>query len=369
MTDVSAAGSASRTEAGDLTPAGSPTPAGSLTPAGSPTPPGSDVWLLTAYLAALAVVAGVLGAMSSGATSGLIAVVGFGLVAAMGVVTFRRFVRSVRSEQERQRQSLFAAELDALDRLREAGQIREDLIASVSHEFRTPLTAILGNAATLVRRYDQLSRDAKEGLLIGILEHSDRLNRLLEDMLVAASAAAGDPSGIADVTSAVTALEVGQPRPAVLVDSDPRLAALIAPEALRRVVVALGQHLRDTAHRDCPVRVEARRFEGSVTISVDYVATDGGRDLRSLLDPFGGDHESVSAGRPVSLALYVVRRLVEAHNGSVAVEQHGADHRVDVVLRGLGQRSAAAPRPRGAGPLVPRPAQPRVPSSASGAGR
>ncbi|MBI1758450.1 MAG: HAMP domain-containing histidine kinase [Actinobacteria bacterium] len=328
---------------------------------------GSDARVLAAYLAVLAVVAGMLAAATSGWAAGFVAASSFGLVAAAGIVAFRRFVTSVIAEQERHRQSLFAAELDTLARLREAGQIREDLIASVSHEFRTPLTAIRGSAATLVRRYDQLGRDAQEELLIGILEHSDRLTRLLEDMLVAASASVGDPGGIADVSAAVTALDLGQSRPPVRVDADTHLAALIAPDALRRVVVALGEHLRESARRDRVVEVAAHRTADAVVASVVYTTNDRTRDLPALLDPFGGDHASVRAGRPASLALYVVRRLVEAHGGSVVVGQQGEECTVEIALRALGQR--VVPVRGRAENLVPRQGGPRTPSSAVGPAR
>src|ERR671912_1833900 len=138
-----------------------------------------------------AMVSGGTGVQSGRVASLAVASVAAMLVAAIVVLLFaRRFAERGYERQERYRRQLFDAELDALARLREAGQIRDDLIASVSHEFRTPLTAIRGSAATLATRGDRIPPEARTALLDGIVEHADRLSRLLEDMLLAASAGA-----------------------------------------------------------------------------------------------------------------------------------------------------------------------------------
>ena len=83
------------------------------------------------------------------------------LVGAVIVLVYaRRFAERGYEKQERYRSELFDAELSALTRLQEANRIREDLVASVSHEFRTPLTAIRGSAATLAARGDRILSDA-----------------------------------------------------------------------------------------------------------------------------------------------------------------------------------------------------------------
>ncbi len=66
--------------------------------------------------------------------------------------------------------------------LRKLERIRRDFVANVSHEFRTPLTAIQGFAETLLAgaMNDPQNRDRFLGI---ILEHSRRLARLTEDLL------------------------------------------------------------------------------------------------------------------------------------------------------------------------------------------
>jgi K+-sensing histidine kinase KdpD len=258
------------------------------------------------------------------------------LVAAVVVlVAARRFAERGYEKQERYRSQLFDAELSALTRLQEANRIREDLVASVSHEFRTPLTAIRGSAATLAARGDRIPPESRETLLRGIVEHADRLNKLLEDMLLAASARPGPESGaIADVTAALSRFRLGQVRPAVALEVEAGLAAYVDAVTLDQVVRALADHVRAEARRDRPVTVRAEREGGEVVVDLLYAGTRSEDELRELFEPFGS-RESAETGRPATLALYVVRRLVEASGGRAAAGRDGDRLRVRISLRAL----------------------------------
>jgi K+-sensing histidine kinase KdpD len=307
-------------------------------------------WALGSYLVAVSVGVGLVGRSAADTATGI----GFGFVfllaAGVVLVTFWRFSERVYGQQEEYRRELFDAEIGALARLREAGQIREDLIASVSHEFRTPLTAIRGSAATLLARADKICPNDRDTLLRGVVEHSDRLSRLLEDMLLAASSAAvADAGTVADVSTAVSRFALGQARPPVLFEIEPGLAAYLDAAALDQVVQALADHARAEARRDRPVHVQAWREAGEVVVELGYVP---GRqeDLRRLFEPFGS-RESARTGRPASLALYVARRLVEAHGGRTSAVRDGDGIRVRVALRALRPR---APLRRDQGAIVVR---------------
>jgi K+-sensing histidine kinase KdpD len=251
------------------------------------------------------------------------------------LVAARRFADRGYDKQEQYRSQLFDAELSALTRLREANRIREDLVASVSHEFRTPLTAIRGSAATLASRGDRIPPESRETLLRGIVEHADRLNKLLEDMLLAASARPAPGSGaVADVTAALTGFRLGQARPPVVLEVEPGLAAYVDAITLHQVVRALADHVRAEARRDRTVTLRARRQDGEVVVDLLYGSTRSEAELRELFEPFGS-RESAETGRPATLALYVVRRLVEAHGGRAIGSRDGDELRVRLALRAL----------------------------------
>ena len=301
-------------------------------------------WALAGYLVAVAVGAGLVGRAAADTATGIAFGLLFLLAASVVLMTFWRFSERVYGQQEQYRRELFDAEIGALARLREAGQIREDLIASVSHEFRTPLTAIRGSAATLLARADKICPEDRATLLRGVVEHSDRLSRLLEDMLLAASSATvADAGAVADVSTAVSRFALGQARPPVVFEVAPGLAAYLDAASLDQVVQALADHARAEARRDRPVHVRAWREAGEVEVEVGYVP---GRqeDLRALFEPFGS-RESARTGRPASLALYVVRSLVEAHGGRTSAIRDGEGIRVRVGLRALRPHEPAAEAP------------------------
>lgn len=74
------------------------------------------------------------------------------------------------------------AVLHDITELRKLERVRRDFVANVSHEFRTPLTAIQGFAETLLAGAAEDPQNRKRFLRI-ILEHAQRLARLTEDLL------------------------------------------------------------------------------------------------------------------------------------------------------------------------------------------
>ena len=63
-------------------------------------------------------------------------------------------------------------------------EFRTNLIDTVSHEFRTPLTSILGYTSRLLRKDIELNDEMKEKSLKVIKKQTERLSRMVEDLLV-----------------------------------------------------------------------------------------------------------------------------------------------------------------------------------------
>jgi PAS domain S-box-containing protein len=67
---------------------------------------------------------------------------------------------------------------------REAARLRDAFIGVVSHELRTPITTIFGGTRVLARRWREMPPEARDEILTDVVEESDRLYRLVEDLLV-----------------------------------------------------------------------------------------------------------------------------------------------------------------------------------------
>lgn len=82
------------------------------------------------------------------------------------------------TDQEQTRRAMNQAEA-----LREADQLKSELLGTVSHELRSPLTTIKGYAATLLRHERRLPREERQEFLTAIVEASDALQVIIDRLL------------------------------------------------------------------------------------------------------------------------------------------------------------------------------------------
>ena len=78
-----------------------------------------------------------------------------------------------------------------ITRLRKLEEVRKDFVANVSHEIKTPITAIKGFAETLIEGALDDRENAKK-FLETIKNHSERLNSLVSDLLTLSGIELGD---------------------------------------------------------------------------------------------------------------------------------------------------------------------------------
>jgi signal transduction histidine kinase len=124
--------------------------------------------------------------------------------------------------------------------------LRAEFVATASHELRTPLTAVYGAARTLLRRDIELSGPRRRVFLEMIANESERLSRIVDDILLANRLDAGavdiatercDPYTLA--SSVVDAARARAPSNIDLrLDASPELPPIAAdPDRLRQILV------------------------------------------------------------------------------------------------------------------------------------
>jgi len=214
---------------------------------------------------------------------------------------------------------------DALVRARDDRE-RSDLVATVAHELRSPLTGVKGFAATLLSKWDRFSDSQRLLMLQTIDSDADRLGRLISELLDAARIGAGrmrvryEPLDLlATVQRVVDAMAASGGR-AVSVTADGDLPIVWADAD--RVGQVIG-NLIENAQRHGAGRIEVslvpRRHGGAdgVQMRVDDEGPGVPEDIRSRV--FTRFWHSGSAGGS-GLGLYIVRGVVEAHGGAVTIE-------------------------------------------------
>ena len=270
------------------------------------------------------------------------------------LVLFWRAHELSRDAEERAHAELTAGRKSVQERLEETDRMRADLIGTVSHEFRTPLTGIRGAALTLLKRGDRLDKEGRDRLLHAVLDQQERLSRLLENMLLAAQATAIDPFASAEVDAVAAEVAMlaaaqrgGSP---VSVVVDPGTTARIDRQALHQVLANLVDNaLQHGAPGSTPLVAGGHDEKGVwLTVSNEGRVIDLTKAGR-LFEPFTqADSGATREREGIGVGLYVVRRLVEVYDGEVHVRSDSGWVTVEVRLRG----AESPTRPLAAVPLA-----------------
>ena len=219
--------------------------------------------------------------------------------------------------------------LDDRTRLRNLASLRRDFAAHVSHELKTPLTAIKGFADTLLRGALADPRDAEHFVKV-IAKQTDRLHELVESLMELARVEGQVESDAIDKTwhhvgdllrAAVSELDGRREFP-IHVDCPTELTARVSATLLERAIGNLVDNAMRYAGAGCAAWVSAREDAGDVVITV----RDDGEgieeaDRARIFERFyrvsrtRGQHPEGSG-----LGLAIVKHVVLAHGGTVSAE-------------------------------------------------
>jgi signal transduction histidine kinase len=290
----------------------------------------------------------------------VLALVHAAFVCAMAVaqLAFWHYQERARAGEEHYRRELYEGQQSLVARLEDAAQVRADLVGTVTHEFRTPLTGISAALMTLRRRRHRLDDLKIDELLDAAQLHAERLRRLLENMLTAAEATAVDPGAVGDIAAVTAEVTAGLPsvqRERVVLDLPSALPARIGREALHQVLANLLDNALVHSWPGTKVVVSGGRVGSDAVVRVRNAGPDlAPEQLTALLEPFTqGEMSSTRSREGLGMGLYVVRRLVEVHGGKLALHSHEGTITAEVNVRAALPAGNPAPL---AAVALPRPA-------------
>jgi len=211
-------------------------------------------------------------------------------------------------------------------------ELKGEFVATVSHELRTPLAAIYGSAQTLLRRDLELGDPSKERLLEVIASESERLTRIVSDILLANNLDSGrlllesqelDVAQIArDVVEEMRRLFSGREDISFELAVPDSLASFAGDgDKLRQVLI----NLVDNAVKYSPdggrveLRVEPHEDRLRVVVRDEGLGISHGEQQRIFGKFYRVDPQQSGGVGGTGLGLYISRELVRRMEGRISV--------------------------------------------------
>jgi signal transduction histidine kinase len=252
----------------------------------------------------------------------------------------RELERSARADAE-QAQMLLALQNEQLV---EADKLKDEFVALISHDLRTPLTSIIGYVELALEDVGPELDEERKSYLQVVSRSSERLLRLVDDLLFVARLQAGrlvlDPTELDLCTIAKQSVQEAQPRAdakqiTLVFDGDG--SAPIAADKGR--LFQLLDNLISNAIKFTPDggRVDVRvapTADGAELEVADTGIGLGPGEAQRVFDRFFRSSRVVAQQVPgTGLGLFIARAIVDAHGGSISAsnrESGGTTFRIEM---------------------------------------
>jgi PAS domain S-box-containing protein len=207
--------------------------------------------------------------------------------------------------------------------------LKDDFIALVSHEMRTPLTVIIGGLITISQDGDRLKDEERKQLIDDAIAESEELSHILDNLLELSRSQAErlkltrTTVSIADIINKVVTRFRKKSSHRFETDLPPDLPLIEAdPLRIERVIYNLLQNAVKYSPTDKDIKLLAARQTSAILVGVsDHGEGIADGDMESLFNPFQRARQAKeNCTKGVGLGLVVCRRLVEAHGGRIWLE-------------------------------------------------
>ena len=227
-----------------------------------------------------------------------------------------------------------------LDRIRDDQRHRRQLLSAISHELRTPLAVARGHLELLETLGPAEGYSAAETAAV-VRRELDRLGRIVDDLTAINQGESGarvDPEPVfaPDVTDALSARLAGLGFDDVHVTAPPPVVLLGNEDRLTQALLNLVVNARTHTPPGTPVSVNAEISNNTHRREITFAVRDSGPGI----DPAVRDHvfdpfvttKSDGSGRTSGLGLSVVKAVIEALGGRVAMETGSAGTVISLTL-------------------------------------
>lgn len=215
--------------------------------------------------------------------------------------------------------------------LKELNEFRSNLLDTVSHELRTPLTSIQGYTSRLMRQDIVIDEETKQKSLRIIKEQSERLKRLIEDLLTIPDIegmrlrTVSDNIWLNKVLDQAELLLRKRDGHEIIVNIENDFPQVFADKGrLEQVFVNLYENAIKYSYPDSPIIVDTIVENGKAVVKVKNMCDKiPEKKLNSLFDKFVRlDDNMTRTTRGTGLGLFIVKGLVEAMGGTITLSSN-----------------------------------------------
>ena len=210
--------------------------------------------------------------------------------------------------------------------LKQLNEFRSNMIDTVSHEFRTPLTSIQGYTSRLMRQDIEIDEETKQKSLRIIKKQAERLKRMIEDLLVIPDIEGNRlnfesrPLVISSIIENSIMLVKNDSNKEIINNvAECDIEILADNDRIEQVFVNLIENAIKYGKEDSPITIDYEKIDAKLTVNVknDYDIIPREK-LKTLFDKFTRvDDSTTRTTRGTGLGLFIVKGLVEAMGGEI----------------------------------------------------
>ncbi len=236
-------------------------------------------------------------------------------------------IENKRNETEKERTALLAKN----------EQMRANFLRTFSHDLRTPLTSISGNAANLLSNYEKLDEESRKQIFSDMYDDSQWLINLVENLLSVTRIEEGrmqlnlSAQLMEEVIDEAIRYIVRRKKDHEITVSylDDILLAKMDAKLIIQVIVNLVDNACKYTKPGSQIHITARRQDKDVLVSV----ADNGDGIPDDVKPkvfdmfYTGNNTLADGRRSLGLGLFLCRSIISAHGGTISVtdnEPHGS---------------------------------------------
>ena len=206
---------------------------------------------------------------------------------------------------------------------------RSNLIDTVSHEFRTPLTSIKGYTSRLLRHDIKIDEETLNKSLKIIKQQSERLSRMVEDLLVIPDIEGAkinmniEPVNVADaIELSVLSVKNIENREVINRAEDKNIWVRADKDRFEQVLINLIENANKYGTEDTPLVIDVINVKGKVTVilknNAEYIDK---KTVAKLFEKFVRlDDKTTRTTRGTGLGLYIVQGLLKAMGGNIYIK-------------------------------------------------